>query len=253
MDISTNRDSSIRKLAELIGEIRIAMLTTTTEDGSLRSRPMTTQRAKFDGKLWFFTDRESAKAEEVRRRPRVSLSYTGSEGNSYVWVSGRAELISDQKKAGDLWDERYQQWFPRGPSDPALILIQVTVEQAEYWDASSSASLLEAGFVVLAPERRDNPEFHSKIAMLSEYGPVITTSALSSSCGMYHAMSYHRAFPQLCGQGETPRKAAEDLIRRLTNEKDVQADAWSGPSPKSGCHLKRARESGWARAASSCQ
>ena len=41
MDTPMDRDSSIRKLAELIGEIRIAMLTTTTEDGSFRSRPMT--------------------------------------------------------------------------------------------------------------------------------------------------------------------------------------------------------------------
>ena len=35
MDTTLDRDSSIRKLAELIGEIRIAMLTTTTEDGSI--------------------------------------------------------------------------------------------------------------------------------------------------------------------------------------------------------------------------
>jgi general stress protein 26 len=230
MDISTNRDSSIRKLAELIGEIRIAMLTTTTEDGSLRSRPMTTQRAKFDGKLWFFTNRESPKAEEVRCHPRVSLSYTGSDGNSYVWVSGRADLISDQKKAKELWDERYELWFPQGPSDPSLILIQVTVEQAEYWNASSPASPLDVGFVVLAPERRHNPEFHSKIAMLSEYGPVVTTNSPCASCGMFHPTIYHRAFPNLYGLGETRRDAAENLIRRLTNEKDIHAGTWPGES-----------------------
>ena len=130
MDTPMDRDSSIRKLAELIGEIRIAMLTTTTEDGSFRSRPMTTQRAKFDGKLWFFTKRESAKVEEVRRHRRVSLSYAKPEGNSYVSISGAAELISDQKKAQELWDSRYEEWFPQGPSDQSLILIRVTAEQA---------------------------------------------------------------------------------------------------------------------------
>ena len=69
METSMDRESSIRKLAELIGEIRIAMLTTTTEDGSMRSRPMTTQLAKFDGKLWFFTKRESPKADEIEAPP----------------------------------------------------------------------------------------------------------------------------------------------------------------------------------------
>jgi general stress protein 26 len=224
MDTSMDRDSSIRKLAELIGEIRIAMLTTTTEDGSIRSRPMTTQLAKVDGELWFFTKRESPKADEIRRHRRVSLSYAKPEDNSYVSISGTAELITDQKKAQELWDPSYEQWFPQGASDPSLILIRVTVEQAEYWHAPSSAFTLQAGFVVLAPERRANPEFHAKIAMLSEYGPVITTRAPCSSCGMFHTALYHRAFPHLCGQGETPQERAEDLIRRLAHEKEIYAD-----------------------------
>jgi general stress protein 26 len=223
MDIKADREASIKKLADFIGEIRVAMLTTTTADGSLRSRPMTTQRAKFDGKLWFFSHRQSGKAEDIIRQPRVSLSYTGLDGNSYVWVSGRAKLISDRKKTEDLWDTRYEQWFPHGPGDPALILIEVTVEQAEYWHAAG-ASPLDVGFIVLAPERRENPEFHSKIAMLSEYGPVITTKTPCASCGMIHPTMYHRAFPDLCGTGETRQGAGEELIRRLDREKEITAD-----------------------------
>ena len=49
-DTSSN---DIKKLGELIKDIRIAMLTTVDEDGSLRSRPMATQDAEFDGVLWF--------------------------------------------------------------------------------------------------------------------------------------------------------------------------------------------------------
>jgi general stress protein 26 len=225
MDIQANLDAAIKKLAELIGEIRIAMLTTTTSNGSLRSRPMLTQGKKFDGKLWFFSRRESRKIEDLTRQPRVSLSYTGPEGNTYVSVSGTAELISDPTKAEELWDRRYEQWFPDGPRDRSLTLIQVTVEQAEYWHASA-VSRFDAGFVVLAPERRDNPDYHAKVAMLSEYGPVIATNAPCGSCGMVHPTVYHRAFANLCGQGETRLEAAEDLIRRLTNERDVQVDAW---------------------------
>lgn len=229
MNIQADRDSAIRKLGELIAEIRIAMLTTTTADGSLRSRPMTTQRTTFDGKLWFISKRESRKVEDVRRQPPVSLSYAGPGGDSYVWASGRAELISDPKKAEELWDERYDQWFPDGPRDPSLVLIQVSVEQAEYWHASA-ISPLDAGFFVLAPERRENPEYHSKIALLSEYGPVVAANAPCASCGMIHPTIYHRAFPHLCGSGTTPRDAAEQLIGRLANEKNARAGTWPGES-----------------------
>ncbi len=55
------------------------------------------------------------------------------EDNSYISISGAAELISDQKKAQEFWDTRYEEWFPQGPSDQSLILIRVTAEQAQYW------------------------------------------------------------------------------------------------------------------------
>ena len=136
----------------------------------------------------------------------MSLSYAKPEDNSYVSISGTAELITDQKKAQELWDPSYEQWFPQGASDPSLILIRVTVEQAEYWHAPSSAFTLQAGFVVLAPERRENPEFHAKIAMLSEHGPVITTRAPCSSCGMYHTTSSITGHSPICADRGKPRK-----------------------------------------------
>ena len=61
------RDQAIRTVAEIIGRIRIAMLTTLTGDGAFRSRPITTHGARFDGDLWFLTRMGSAKIEEVRQ------------------------------------------------------------------------------------------------------------------------------------------------------------------------------------------
>ncbi len=163
MSPHTEREQAIRKLAELIGQIRIAMLTTVTEEGALWSRPITTQRARFDGDLWLLTKLESPKARKVRQHRQVSLSFVRPEQNVYVSVSGTAELVSDPKKAEELWDPSYQCWFPGGPSDPHLALIRVSVERAEYWDAPALTWPFVAGFVVLAPEQRDNPEFHARI------------------------------------------------------------------------------------------
>jgi general stress protein 26 len=165
MNPQAEREQAIRKLAELIEKIRIAMLTTVSEDGTLWSRPITTQRARFDGDLWFITRLESPKAREVRQHRQVSLSYVRPEENAYVSVSGTAQLVSDPKKAAELWDPSYQDWFPGGPSDPHLVLIRVSVERAEYWDAPALTWPFVAAFVVLAPEQRDDPEFHAKIVL----------------------------------------------------------------------------------------
>src|SRR5690606_30642051 len=61
----------IEKLRELIKDIDIAMLTTVDEDGSLRSRPMGTQEAEFDGDLWFFTSLTTGTAIEIQLDNRV--------------------------------------------------------------------------------------------------------------------------------------------------------------------------------------
>jgi general stress protein 26 len=165
MSPHTERDQAIRKLAALIGEIRVAMLTTVTEEGALWSRPITTQRARFDGDLWLITKLQSPKAREVRQHRQVSLSYVQPEENIYVSVSGTAELVLDPKKVEELWDSSYRAWFPGGPSDPDLALIRVSVERAEYWDAPALTWPFVAGFVVLAPEQRDNPEYHARVVL----------------------------------------------------------------------------------------
>ena len=70
-----------QKPAELIKNIEYAMLTAALPDGTLRSRPMVTQNAPFDGTLWFFTDADSAKVYEVRRDGHVNVAYADPDHN----------------------------------------------------------------------------------------------------------------------------------------------------------------------------
>ena len=101
------------KLAELIKDVKIAMLTTVDSDGSLRSRPMATQKAGFDGTLWFFTRASSPKVEEVDRHTEVNLSYAEPGSNTYVSVSGKAQLVRDAAKAKELWNPILKHGSPR--------------------------------------------------------------------------------------------------------------------------------------------
>lgn len=141
------RDENIHKLGELIKEVKIAMLTTADVDGTLRSRPMATQKTAFDGTLWFFTRASSPKVDEVERAHEVNLSYAAPDSNTYVSVSGTAQLVRDKGKAEELWNPILKAWFPRGLEDPDLALLRVTVHKAEYWDSPSSTMVQIAGFV----------------------------------------------------------------------------------------------------------
>ena len=140
--MAETRAQTIEKLNLLIKDIEIAMLTT-VDRGVLRSRPMATQETPFDGELWFFTSRQTHKAEEIAKDNRANVSFSAPEDNRYVSMSGTVELTDDRAKMAELWSPKYLAWFPKALDDPNLLLLKVSVEQAEYWDATSSA-LVEA-------------------------------------------------------------------------------------------------------------
>ncbi len=136
-EMADDHERAIEKLAYLIGDIRIAMLT--TFDGSaLRSRPMMTQQTPFDGTLWFFTSASSLKAAELRAHPEVNVTYASPSDNRYVSISGRASLVRDRERAERLWSPLYRAWFPKGLDDPDVVLLSVDAERAEYWDADTN-------------------------------------------------------------------------------------------------------------------
>src|SRR5688500_1055602 len=64
-------NGSVKKLRKLMRDIRIAMLTTVSRDGGLRSRPMMTSEVEFDGNLWFIASGRSTLAEEITTNANV--------------------------------------------------------------------------------------------------------------------------------------------------------------------------------------
>jgi general stress protein 26 len=127
-----------KKLAEMVKDIDICMLTTAEPDGTLRSRPMSTQQAEFDGDLWFLTYADSPKVDEIEADRQVNVSYVDRKHDRYVSVSGTATLVRDRAKIHELWQPIHKAWFTDGKDDPNLAALKVRAEQAEYWDAKSS-------------------------------------------------------------------------------------------------------------------
>jgi general stress protein 26 len=122
----------VRRVAELLGDQRIGMLTTTDPAGTLISRPMALQEVEFDGDLWFFAERDSRKVAHVATRPQVNV--TVGSGSTWVSLTGRASVVDDAGRKRDLWNGGVAAWLPQGPDDPSVVLLKVDAESAEYWD-----------------------------------------------------------------------------------------------------------------------
>lgn len=138
MSEHTTRQEDIERLRELIKDIDFTMMTTVDEDGTLRSRPMSTQKEPFNGELWFFTETSAPKVDEIQREHEVNLAYADPNNQRYVSISGRAQLVIDDAKKRQLWEPTHKIYFPNGPEDANVALLRVTVSKAEYWEAGSN-------------------------------------------------------------------------------------------------------------------
>ncbi len=160
MSDTTDRKQIIKTLTEMIADADVVMLTTVLADGTLRSRPMVRAKTEFDGDLWFFTDQESGKVDDITGDSHVNVAYANPDQRRYISISGAAVIVDDPKKKELFWDDEFQHWLPQGPDDPHVSLLKVTVDVAEYWDAPSSVMRKIGGLVrgVFSGQRQPTDE-----------------------------------------------------------------------------------------------
>ena len=136
----TNAAENQETLWSLIKDIKFGMLTHRHDDGMLHSAPLTTQNSQNDqgAVLYFFISRASDIAHCIMRDGNVNVSYADPGDDSYVSVSGAAAIVENTAKKEALFTTFAKAWFPGGPTDPDLALLEVAIEHAEYWDVKES-------------------------------------------------------------------------------------------------------------------
>ena len=154
--LEKNRDNEVpleKKLDDLyklIDGIEVAMVTTRRDDGHLVSRPMQTQRRTTGTDLWFMTNVESEKFEELARDPHVNLAYYKDRTREWVSVSGHAILSRDRDLVDSLYQPDWRAWLgdtgdgkrDGGPHDPRIALILVEADSVVYSKSDRPAPLV---------------------------------------------------------------------------------------------------------------
>jgi general stress protein 26 len=160
------REQAIPELARKIEGIRFAMFTTQTADSHLRSRPMTTVEAEFDGDLWFFTSVKQELVDEVQANPQVLVAYANDDKGLWVAMTGQARVLRNEAKMKELFNPAVKAYFPDGLEDPDLRLIHVEVNRAEYWEAphSKAVRLFNLAKAALTGQR-DRQGEHGKVEL----------------------------------------------------------------------------------------
>jgi general stress protein 26 len=91
-----------------------------------------------DDQLWFFMSRSSETVAEFQGDDQVNVSYADPGSDTYVSVSGIANVVENPLKKKSLWNKEAEAWFKGGPEDPDLALVCVQIEHADYWNVKDN-------------------------------------------------------------------------------------------------------------------
>ncbi len=156
-----------KKLRGLLQDFNHGMLVTVSKDGQLNARPMVLADVESDNDVFFITNVDSAKVDELEGDSRVCV--TCQSGNRFVALTGMATIEQDPSKIDACWKESWKVWFPEGKSSPDLRLIHVVSLAGEYWDNSGLQGvkyLLKAGKAYAAGEKPSlDDEMHAKVRL----------------------------------------------------------------------------------------
>ena len=109
-----------------------AMVVATVDaDGRPHARNVLLRGIGADRRLWFFTNRNSAKGYEIDANPDVALLFSWLEQHRQIRVEGTADPLGDAESDA-YWDARPQESRVSAVASPQSEVI-ASREQLEYW------------------------------------------------------------------------------------------------------------------------
>jgi general stress protein 26 len=159
-NIMTHLEGKIDRVWSLMQQIEVAMVVTHDGHGDqLRGRPMAAHPVPQENAIFFLTDAEAAKDDEVNRNNNVCLAFADIKAQKYVSVTGLANLSDDRDTIRQLWSNTDKAYW-KDENDPSIRLLRVVPTFAEYWDSPgvvvSYVKMVGAALTGGKPERRDN-------------------------------------------------------------------------------------------------
>jgi general stress protein 26 len=102
---SPDRTKVVAAAVQLMGKARHAALITIGLDGHPQSRIVDPFAPEPDMTVWIATNPVTRKVEQIKKDPRVTLSYFDPSGPGYVTLLARAELVTDPAEKAKHWKD----------------------------------------------------------------------------------------------------------------------------------------------------
>lgn len=151
-------DEHVERVWELAKRIGIAMFVT-WDGNEQRARPLAATIEKDEGAVYFLTDVNGEKDDQIAEFPHVSVTFADHKHAKYVALSGKASVSNDREKIKELWSPFAKAWWD-SPEDPSIRVIRLVPNDAELWDSPgrivTTISMLAAAVTGRSPKIGEN-------------------------------------------------------------------------------------------------
>jgi general stress protein 26 len=157
--------ADIDRIWKLIDEIPVAMVVTHEGRGQhMRARPMAIRPARNERAIYFLTDVDAPKADEIRRNESICLALADNKSQKYVSITGHGEIIDDRERVKQIWSI-YDKAFWPDKNDPRIRILRVTLESAEFWEGAGAVVTAVKLVAAMASGERMNLGENEKVEL----------------------------------------------------------------------------------------
>ncbi|MCK5678452.1 MAG: pyridoxamine 5'-phosphate oxidase family protein [Flavobacteriaceae bacterium] len=110
---------------EMMTAAETCALITLDEEGRPRVRAMDPFIPENDLTVWFGTNANSRKVDQIKKDPRVTLYYLDSDSSGYVMIYGNAQIVDDENEKNNRWKDKWKDFYPN-KKDYLLIKVSPT-------------------------------------------------------------------------------------------------------------------------------
>lgn len=105
-------DDLINAAKEIMIEAETCALITLDKEGRPRVRVMDPFIPENDLTVWFGTNANSRKVDQIKKDSRVTLYYLDSDLSGYVMIHGNAQIVTNENEKNKRWKDKWSDFYP---------------------------------------------------------------------------------------------------------------------------------------------
>lgn len=119
----TSKEKLINAVREIIDASSTCALITLDDKLTPMVRIMDPFPPESDFTVWFGTNAESRKVNQIKNNPNVTLYYQDSDASGYVVIHGTAQIIDNKNEKQERWKAAWEAFYPNNREGYLLIKV----------------------------------------------------------------------------------------------------------------------------------